>query len=189
MSPLLARAREQAHRSTCLSNLHQIGRAHLIYLQDWDEKIPDWWQLATQRPEPFGWFRFWPEYLQPYLRTPAVLRDASAVWQEQPAEFRLADYALLTGGPGGRGTREKPHWRWAGPPLCLAAVARPAETIGFMDGWTTPKWTQGGILRHIGGINCSFLDGHVRWLSDSERSRVDTDGRGFYWLRYAAADR
>jgi prepilin-type processing-associated H-X9-DG protein len=145
--------------------------------------------LAPQRPEPFGWFRFWPEYLQPYLRSQAILHDPSAVWQDHPGELRLADYALLTGGPGGQGTREKPYWRWAGPPLCLAAVVRPAETIQFMDGWTTTKWTQGGLLRHSGGMNASFLDGHARWLPGDESSRVDTDGRGFYWSHYATADR
>ncbi|MBN1445284.1 MAG: prepilin-type N-terminal cleavage/methylation domain-containing protein [Candidatus Omnitrophica bacterium] len=38
--PALARAREQARRAVCLSNLKQIGIALKIYAQDYDENYP-----------------------------------------------------------------------------------------------------------------------------------------------------
>jgi prepilin-type N-terminal cleavage/methylation domain-containing protein/prepilin-type processing-associated H-X9-DG protein len=187
--PVVAAAREQARRTTCLSNLRQIAAAHLLYLQDWDERFSDWWQLAPPRPQPFGPFRYWPEYLQPYLRAGDILRDPGTVWTGSPEDVWLADFALLTWGPGGRGTRDKPYFRWPGPPLSLGAVGRPAETLDLMDGWTTARGTIGRVPRHDGGLNAGFLDGHVRWLPTGEIARLDTDGRGFYWLHYAAADR
>ncbi len=38
--PVFARARDQARRTTCLSNLKQIGLATLQYAQDYDETFP-----------------------------------------------------------------------------------------------------------------------------------------------------
>jgi prepilin-type N-terminal cleavage/methylation domain-containing protein/prepilin-type processing-associated H-X9-DG protein len=187
--PVLAQVRDVARQSTCLSNLRQIAQAHLLYLQDWDERLADWWQWAPPRPEPFGPFRFWPEFLQPYLRSEAILHDPSAVWHGSPRELKLADFALLTWGPGGWGTREIPYFRWPGLPLSLAQVRRPTETLQVMDGWTTAQWTLGHLLRHGTGFNASFVDGHAGWVTTAELRRVETDGRRSYWFHYAAADR
>jgi prepilin-type N-terminal cleavage/methylation domain-containing protein len=38
--PVFARAREQARKTTCLSNLKQIGAGLLMYAQDYDETLP-----------------------------------------------------------------------------------------------------------------------------------------------------
>jgi hypothetical protein len=38
--PVFARARENARRASCASNLHQIGLGILQYVQDYDEKMP-----------------------------------------------------------------------------------------------------------------------------------------------------
>lgn len=43
--PALARAREQARRAVCISNLKQIGLAMKMYAQDFDENYP--WDDAT----------------------------------------------------------------------------------------------------------------------------------------------
>jgi prepilin-type N-terminal cleavage/methylation domain-containing protein/prepilin-type processing-associated H-X9-DG protein len=197
--PVLAQAREQARKTTCLSNLQQIGRAHMLYLQDWDERFPEWYMLASREPAPFGTLRFWPEYFQPYLHGEAICHDPGVEWRgaaplsasgsgggKEPT--RLADYALVTWGPGGRGEPDAPYFRWAGSPLALAAVARPTETVTLLDGWTTTAWSW-RVSRHGPGGNVCFVDGHARWLSDQEFFRVDTNGRGFCWLHYGAADR
>jgi prepilin-type N-terminal cleavage/methylation domain-containing protein/prepilin-type processing-associated H-X9-DG protein len=186
--PVLAQARERARQTTCLSNLRQISQAYLLYVADWDERLPDWYLPGPPRPAPFGPRRFWPELLQLYLLSEAVFFDPSAVWEEQE-DVRLADYALMTSGPEGRGTEADPYWRWPGPPLSLAAVCRPAVTVHLLDGWTTTGWRLGPIPRHNGGLNAGFLDGHARWLPVRELTHVETDGRGFYWLHYGTADR
>ncbi len=59
--PVFARAREQARKMTCLSNLKQIGTAFALYTQDYDGGYPN-------TGDPYLWvgMRFrWP--LMPYL--------------------------------------------------------------------------------------------------------------------------
>jgi prepilin-type N-terminal cleavage/methylation domain-containing protein/prepilin-type processing-associated H-X9-DG protein len=188
--PVLAGARELARRNTCLSNMRQIDLAYLLYVQDWDERLPHWYLPWPAGPELDGQLRCWPQYLQPYLHNEAVLRDPSFVWTgEPPPGTRLADYALLTWGPGGWGSGSDPHWRWPGPPLSLTQVPRPAETLNLVDGYTTTQQTWTAMGRHNRGTNAGFVDGHVRWLPPGELARIDTDGRGFHWRHYAAADR
>jgi prepilin-type N-terminal cleavage/methylation domain-containing protein/prepilin-type processing-associated H-X9-DG protein len=207
--PVLAPARERVWQTTCLSNLRQMGTAHFLYLQDWDEQFPHWYLPAPPRPSPFGPRVYWTEFLQPYLRSTALFRDPSARWAlsrnpsapwNGPEEVRLADYALVTWGPGGSGTPADPYYRWPGPPLSLAQVRRPSETLMLLDGWSTTgramveSWgaTRGTAerpLRHGEGRNGCFVDGHAGWLPAGELGRADTDGRGLYWSHYGAADR
>jgi prepilin-type processing-associated H-X9-DG protein/prepilin-type N-terminal cleavage/methylation domain-containing protein len=199
--PVLVQAREGGRRASCLSNLRQIGQAQLLYVQDWDERFPAWRQevtteLPTIRPqpiplEPSSVWVYWIELLQPYLCNTDVFIDRSAC---DPTDTRvgtkLADYALLTWGPGGIGTWQNPYYRWAGPSLTIGQIRRPSETFSVMDGYTAIRGTEAWHLaRHGKGMNVAFLDGHVRWLPPEEVSRVGTNGRGFYWWHYAAADR
>jgi prepilin-type processing-associated H-X9-DG protein len=103
--------------------------------------------------------------MRPYLQCEAILLDPGFSWVGPPAKgTKLADYTFFTWGPGGRGTREDPYWRWPGPPLCLAQVRRPTETLTLMDGYTTTQATWSGMARHGLGMNAGFVDGHVRWL-------------------------
>jgi prepilin-type N-terminal cleavage/methylation domain-containing protein/prepilin-type processing-associated H-X9-DG protein len=65
--PVFAQAREKARGISCLSNLKQIGTAHMMYAQDYDETFAfgcpnDWW-LNT-------WFTT----TQPYIKNVNVLR-------------------------------------------------------------------------------------------------------------------
>src|SRR5215212_3202179 len=39
--PVFARARENARRTSCLSNLKQLGLAFVQYTQDYDERLPN----------------------------------------------------------------------------------------------------------------------------------------------------
>jgi prepilin-type N-terminal cleavage/methylation domain-containing protein/prepilin-type processing-associated H-X9-DG protein len=48
--PVFARARENARKITCLSNLKQLGDAYMMYVQDYDETYP----LSVQSPERRG---------------------------------------------------------------------------------------------------------------------------------------
>jgi prepilin-type N-terminal cleavage/methylation domain-containing protein/prepilin-type processing-associated H-X9-DG protein len=189
--PVLARAREQGRRTTCLSQLHQIAQAHLLYLQDWDEQLPDWRYPAGLHPAASDGFVTWMEFLQPYLRSRAVFEDPSDADPPLPPGegIKLADYGLMTWGPSGFGIAEAPYFRWAGPPLALSQVARTPETISLMDGSTTTVRSRGFEPRHVEGVNAAFLDGHARWLPFRELYRVDRDAEGFHYYHYATADR
>src|SRR5262249_45132370 len=47
--PVFAQARAKARQAVCLSNLRQIGNALEMYLQDYDERMPNccWWARAS----------------------------------------------------------------------------------------------------------------------------------------------
>jgi prepilin-type N-terminal cleavage/methylation domain-containing protein/prepilin-type processing-associated H-X9-DG protein len=188
--PVLGQVRERARQVTCLSNLRQIGHAQLLYLQDWDERLPHWCFPGPPRPQPFGPFRFWTEYFLPYVGSAGVFHDPSAQWPwSLPPEEKLAEYCLVTWGQGGMGTPASPYWRWPGLPLTLTRVTRPTETITLLDGWTTANWTGTHLHRHGGGMIAGFVDGHARWLPEGAFWRMDHNERDFYWLHYATADR
>ena len=108
--PVLAQAREKARQTTCMSNIQQLARAQLLYVQDWDENLPHWWAYGSPRPEPYGPFTLWTEYFQPYLHSADVFHCPSFRWGPEgaAASAKLADYALFTWGPSGDGTPDHP---------------------------------------------------------------------------------
>lgn len=191
LMPVLLQARDRGRQATCLSNLRQLATAHQLYLQDWDEQFPAWWQEGPPRPEPFGPRIYWPEMLRHYLGHEGITRDPGFVWPGTPAEgLKIADYALPTWGPSGKGTARQPYFRWAGPGLPLAGVARPAQTALLVDGWTTTQFSHTlGIGRHSGGIHAAFLDGHVQRFTPGELWRAVVGDDGVIYLYYATADR
>ena len=69
--PVFGRAHEQARRSTCQSNLKQIGLGVMQYLQDYDECYP----LAIYGSANDG--RGWAVIVQPYIKSLAVYQCPS----------------------------------------------------------------------------------------------------------------
>ena len=59
--PVFARAREQARKSSCLSNLKQMGLATQMYVQDYDETLPRY-SVATSPTA------YWPNLIDPYVK-------------------------------------------------------------------------------------------------------------------------
>ena len=78
--PVFARARENARRSSCQSNLKQIGLGLIQYSQDYDEKLiqkytPDnGWQSST--PARLKWM----DLTQPYVKSAQVFNCPSDTW-------------------------------------------------------------------------------------------------------------
>ena len=73
--PVFARARENARRSSCLSNLKQIGLGFLQYNQDYDENCP-----MISFPSPAV---SWTTSTQPYLKSVQIFRcpsDSAMRW-------------------------------------------------------------------------------------------------------------
>jgi prepilin-type N-terminal cleavage/methylation domain-containing protein/prepilin-type processing-associated H-X9-DG protein len=71
--PVFARAREQARKASCQSNLKQIGLAIAMYVQDYDETYPmanmgysapnpDWYGNTNNNPA------YWYTIFQPYVK-------------------------------------------------------------------------------------------------------------------------
>lgn len=78
--PVFARARENARRTSCQSQLKQVGLGFKQYIQDYDEKFPlvQVNTLADVRPPyatPYGWA----DSLQPYLKSTQIYQCPSEV--------------------------------------------------------------------------------------------------------------
>jgi prepilin-type N-terminal cleavage/methylation domain-containing protein/prepilin-type processing-associated H-X9-DG protein len=68
--PVFAQAREAARKTSCISNMKQIGTAIAMYSQDYDEVYPygcpeNWWQDT------------WAWIVQPYVKNVQILRCPS----------------------------------------------------------------------------------------------------------------
>ncbi len=60
--PVFARARENARRALCQSNLKQIGLASIQYAQDYDEmSVPSKYDVNAPP--------YWMEFIQPYAKS------------------------------------------------------------------------------------------------------------------------
>ena len=76
--PVFARARENARRASCQSNLKQLGIAFAQYTQDYDEKMPIHYYpgMGPELNGPFNWPRSsgqgWGAKIYPYVKSRQV---------------------------------------------------------------------------------------------------------------------
>lgn len=76
--PVFARARENARRTSCLSNLKQVALGVRMYGQDYDERMPAERRDAMSdadisQSNPYGWA----DALQPYLKSTQIFQCPS----------------------------------------------------------------------------------------------------------------
>jgi prepilin-type N-terminal cleavage/methylation domain-containing protein/prepilin-type processing-associated H-X9-DG protein len=83
--PVFARARENARRSTCASNLKQIGLALFMYVQDYDETAPN----SYMHFDNSSTLASWRQVIQPYTKSTQLL-----VCSSNPERGRVASPAV-----------------------------------------------------------------------------------------------
>ena len=190
--PVFARARENARRSSCQSNLKQIALGVTQYIQDYDEKFP--LQTTGGTPNPtYGWV----DGIQPYLKSQQIFQcpSDSAGAVTTPGAANYSDYfinAALGDTSADQATATAAIYDQGG--ISQAAVANSTLTIlnGEISGSsgtstararfngysfvgvssvTTPlhgaasRVTHTSFIgRHLDGMNLSFVDGHVKWF-------------------------
>ncbi len=69
--PVFGRARENARRSSCMSNLKQIGLGVMQYVQDYDEKYPQAYYYPNNNSSAGGYAQ-WSGTTQPYLKSEQI---------------------------------------------------------------------------------------------------------------------
>lgn len=115
--PVFSRAREKARQTACLSNLRQIGAAFALYVQDYDERLPDRRDLKRTLPEGFRPWTNWPPSdpragwavptLDPYLRNTAVWSCPSIAGSALGSAVQVAQ--PISSAPDAPVTR---YWLW-----------------------------------------------------------------------------
>ncbi len=190
--PVFGRVRESARRSSCQSNLKQIGLSTMQYLQDYDGYFPLLHQdTSGGGSTPLDNEPGWAYILQPYTKSYQVFRCPS---ETIPAP----NYAAITPTVGQQliGFSSYAYNRALGDtfdfPYVLtkdAQLAQSSNTIMFVE--NTGSHTAislfggcpaggvpvspGGLAclrdgasgvgkRHLDGSNVAFCDGHVKWF-------------------------
>src|SRR5687767_3253830 len=87
--PAFARARENARRASCQSNLKQIGLGVMQYTQDYDERLPfvETYPCAGCTTTFVQNYVIWAEVTLPYIKSSQVFICPSATKYNSPKSF------------------------------------------------------------------------------------------------------
>jgi prepilin-type processing-associated H-X9-DG protein len=153
--------RQKAQRSSCQSNLKQIGLAYLQYITDYDEKYP---LLYTDHD---GTRRFdsardegWVQNIQPYCRNVKLFQCPSEANPQNLAgglQIGYTDY--FTNGQL-QGVSQSMFTHIAN--TVLLGDHSSSNASCSVSG--TKSLDEYARARHLDGANYSFVDGHVKWL-------------------------
>ncbi len=172
--PVFGRARENARRSSCMSNLKQIGLGMLQYTQDYDERYP----LSQAGPTvTIRRLNSWRTLIYPYVKSTQLFvcpsnQDANTNTNDSdaPTAFRISYNCNASGVISPTGTS-------------LTAVEFPATTIAVLEVWNgrppgctfnaafdgdlnpnQPCHRYSHFAGHLDTTNYVFADGHVKAL-------------------------
>jgi prepilin-type N-terminal cleavage/methylation domain-containing protein/prepilin-type processing-associated H-X9-DG protein len=168
--PVFARARENARRTSCLSNTKQLGLATLMYDQDYDEKLPP--AYANGAPSTMNW---WGPIIEPYVKSVQVYFCPSDSAQTSSSTYSPASVSY---GWNYYWLQNKPMGDDLHGGVSLAAIDAVSQTVllGDSNGETTgtppvpsnryiiyPCCAYIPVERHLEGVNMAFVDGHSKW--------------------------
>ncbi|RYX83111.1 DUF1559 domain-containing protein [bacterium] len=182
--PVFGRARENARRASCQSNLKQIGLGLMQYTQDYDERLPGRFQgPAGELSETYSWRRV----IYPYTKSTQIFscpsNTANVSWARDSADSNLGLAGLpLTGTPRFArsyvGNASNSIISGTAPfnenlGLSIAAMPDVARTVliaesGNVDfnnvplGYTPTVFATLMFTGHLQVCNFAFADGHVK---------------------------
>ena len=171
--PVFARAREEARKTTCTSNLHQLGLAMEMYVQDYDEEYPvcNFSDTLTGFPpnthfDANGKPIYMVDLLAPYTRNRQVFLCPTMRGQPNRALLYPTDYDYLCIHGWGEVFSNFNNNLEGVCSHSLADISQPAQKplivcdgIGEHVGETTAAvYSQG----KIGAENICYADGHVK---------------------------
>jgi len=190
--PVFARARENARRASCMSNVRQLGLGFMQYTQDYDEKYPKVGFSATDYvtyPNGDTGYNSWILRIYPYVNSMDVFNcpsndkkwtAATSVSPTNRVNSTVsygANMNLLN----------------VSDPISMAQVEKPSQTIMLADseGATTygiyKTWSSSRYIsdRHLDGANLAFADGHAKWFriarDSNDRTVTPKEVQGVYW--------
>lgn len=180
--PVFARARENARRTSCLSNMKQLGLGVMMYVQDYDERFfgPSFGSaggVEETLPCPGNAAQacrsYWPVKLYPYIKNRQVFSCPSDT----------SSQGSWPGTPNNAATHVGYGYnREFNNSVVLAAVDKASQTALLADseGWNRYLLYRTGYAevspptsvnqvrqvpdRHLNGAVFVFADGHAKWF-------------------------
>jgi prepilin-type N-terminal cleavage/methylation domain-containing protein/prepilin-type processing-associated H-X9-DG protein len=179
--PVFARARENARRSSCQSNLKQIGLGMMQYVQDYDERFPHQNWFSGNHPDPA------------FAGKTVTEWNGTSAWQLHPYIKSTQLWICPSKGDGSpdvsqTGTLSYSRNSFKAVGISMAELREPARTVAWADGndaWLDGYWRDnsypantsptGGTnnrfqtqpKKHLGTANVLYLDGHVKSMRGS----------------------
>jgi prepilin-type N-terminal cleavage/methylation domain-containing protein/prepilin-type processing-associated H-X9-DG protein len=167
--PVFARARENARRASCMSNMKQIGLGLMQYTQDNDERYPPNWQcpdntwagctanaataIDTDTSKPSGYFtvsanhgdgsghaRTWMDSIYPYVKSTQIFVCPSVTGSPPTPAY---GYSVAFGNYGGYAQSLYKGSGTAYTPITLAQVASPSTVICIAEYKSAYSYTMG----------------------------------------------
>jgi prepilin-type N-terminal cleavage/methylation domain-containing protein/prepilin-type processing-associated H-X9-DG protein len=180
--PVFARARENARRASCMSNLKQLAFGWQMYAQDYDGRLP-YYQYGsgatnTDMGKVFPYVKSKQVFLCPSSNLPDThLYDpaTSAYGTEYglPAVYAPNQAAVVNSGTGAD-QQNIPQMDTIPQPTITCLMAETINTVtpptyGYdrfnASNLSSTSFAGLPVLdRHLGGSNYAFMDGHVKWL-------------------------
>jgi prepilin-type N-terminal cleavage/methylation domain-containing protein/prepilin-type processing-associated H-X9-DG protein len=176
--PVFARAREQAKRSACTSNLRQLAMALHMYAQDYDELFPTGWSAVSGCPPAVAaqWTQGNPKLrftqaLFPYVKNWQIFYCSSveicAAWDPTlsatPANWAAGNigyyYWSYLGCNADIGGNTSPFMAWRR--VLAECVDAPCDCWLMSDPFKQGKIFPHGFA-HASMLNVLFLDGHMK---------------------------
>ncbi|BCM93941.1 hypothetical protein IAD21_05836 [Abditibacteriota bacterium] len=172
--PAFARARENARKASCQSNLKQIGLGILQYSQDYDEKMPMAYEINTPTN---GVHTHWRTLIYPYLKSVQIFACPSNSINSTPANDNNtslgtnypnfpASYACNSTNQNAGGVMARST---ATPSLIsLSEIVEPSRTWMITENASADAEVPGSpykpLFGHLTMPNWLFCDGHVKSL-------------------------
>lgn len=182
--PVFSRAREKARQTSCLSNIKQLSLAANMYSGDYDEMLPtNVMDLNGSNSNNVGDMT-WRSMILPYVKNTQIFMCPSDKNMSGLTPF----HSNVDFGEGSGYGLNVCNWA-AAPPTApygrdlggcedASSVILFAETNGsesFSDpsgnkgrGWVPDPAAYPATVRHNGGMNCAFVDGHAKWLNPTK---------------------
>lgn len=179
--PVFARARENARRSSCSSNLKQIGLGLMQYVQDYDERYPAW-ARSNNNPLANSSDIYWMTQLDSYVKSTQVYKCPSNSKQTDvrggiPNQYWAnyyaspADYGAVRGTGNGIGV----FCDTGGSGIKASEIQSASTTIAVGelrtgDTFLPPSGYDNNVAGfhlfngHLSTSNYLFADGHVKSL-------------------------
>jgi len=183
--PVFARARENARKANCLSNMKQLGLAVMQYAQDYDEVLPPTYNGgSTTYTLPNGNQHtgavLWPTLLYPYVKNTGVYVCPSDPKKWTGTYTGEMSYGMNTFQKG----------------MALATITNPSETMFLAEAGGGDSYVLDGdpggtneemlgsaaypmVPRHGDGLTSLFCDGHAKWMPAKSVPPYSANSR--YW--------
>lgn len=177
--PVFSQAREKARAISCLSNMKQIATVTLMYQQDYDEVLFFRTSSATQimrtpLPNSSNAAKWW-NMVMPYVKSNQLFACPSDPMPTLSPDIN--GIAAIKRSYIANTAPEELSDAQVSDPVETIVVTEKLDKIGAQTTPNTSSWIgafngemslnpaiNGVATWHQGGMNCSFFDGHAKWM-------------------------